>query len=88
MEIRFLPLQDWVILANFGRGGKEGESLGIGRFKEIRSNCFLLKMIYIYMYVCITEILFWKNETSNCELIQENILIFHNRNIDIYSFKK
>lgn len=41
MEIRFLPLQDWIILANFGRGGEFGEW-----FKEIRSNCFLLEMIY------------------------------------------
>lgn len=32
-------------------GEEEGRSLGIGRFKEIRSNCFLLKMIYIYICV-------------------------------------
>lgn len=38
MEIRFLPLQDWVILANFGRRGRGRWGLdGLRRYDRIVS---------------------------------------------------
>lgn len=56
---------------------EEGQgSLGIEWFKKIRSNCFLLEMMYMYhgniFRIFVSEFLFCRSiqtETGNCELI-------------------